>query len=1016
MNQNNSESVFDTDPPSLDESQISRVLSQFYSLEGKLKPLVSERDQNYLVSIAEKKFVLKIANIAEDSLIIESQNHLLVHLSKTPLHNCVPKLIAGVSGEHLYHYKSTQGTHNIRLLSFLEGRVYSQVEKSTASLTRLGAFLGNLSQSLSSFGHRGAHRDNFLWNLDEVIKCKAYLSHVEDDNNRAMLAEIFERYEKRVLPLLEGCRGAVIHNDVNDNNIIVLEGESENDFGLIDFGDLCYGRQINELAVAMAYVLQGQENIYAACQQIVSAYHLQFSLHENEIQVLFDLIRMRLVMSVCISSMRAKSFADNDYLRVSQKPSIELLSRMQAINPEFMTALFRQAAGFCAVKQAPAIIDWLASGLRKPMPIFDLDLKTAPRRVFKLENTKEDARVAHYADLLDPDDHRRNVQYLIGLYGENRDVYRSGQFASVVTPERRSVHLGLDIFIQAKAALYAPMPGRVYSLVDNNMPLDYGPTLILEHDVGDSGLVFYTLYGHLSHSAFDLLTQGQQIDAGQLIGHVGEYSENGGWAPHLHFQIMTTMLELHGNFNGVGEQSLWPLWQQICPNPNLIVRLAPESFEVNSDIGALIEKRQQLLGPSLSLSYQNKLNIVRGAGAYLYDHTGRQYIDCVNNICHVGHCHPHVVEAMDKQARVLNTNTRYLHKTILDYAQRISDLLPANLSVVYFVNSGTEANELALRIARTATGVKETIVLDWGYHGNSAATVEISPYKFKRKGGFAKPEFVEIAEFPNPFSGRFKGLSKQSGLAYAQSVLHCVESINRRTGHGPAAFIAESISGVGGQVVYPDGYLAAAYDAVRAEGGVCIADEVQCGFGRVGCHFWAFELQNVIPDIVVLGKPIGNGHPMAAVVTTPALAQKFANGMEYFNSFGGNPVSMAAGMAVLDVIENEALMQNAKDNGDYLLSEFNKLKNKYNKIGDVRGQGFFLGIELIEDTETLKPSAQLASTIVNDLRENAVLLSTDGPDENVLKFKPPMVFSKDDADFLLEKLDASLCKFNLQQR
>ena len=454
-------------------------------------------------------------------------------------------------------------------------------------------------------------------------------------------------------------------------------------------------------------------------------------------------------MSVCISSMRTKSYADNDYLRVSQQPAFDLLWRMQDINPAFITALFRRACGFDSVTNYKQIISWLSSAQISPAPMFDLDLKTSSRRVLKLDSIKQYARLENFKDLLTNDDKHNNIGFLIGLYGEDRNVYRTGQFASVATSERRTVHLGLDIFIEANSALYAPLPGRVFSLVDNDSPLDYGPTLILEHDAGDSGVVFYTLYGHLSHTVFDQLGEGQRVDAGQLIGHVGEFSENGGWAPHLHFQVMTTMLDLHGNFNGVGEKSLWPLWQEICPDPNLLVRLAPESFEANDETCVLLEKRQQLLGPSLSLSYRNKLNIVRGSGAYLYDQTGRQYLDCVNNICHVGHCHPHVVDALQRQARLLNTNTRYLHQTILEYSGRISGLLPASLSVVYFVNSGTEANELALRIARTATGVKETVVLDWGYHGNSGAMVEISPYKFKRKGGFAKPAHVEIAEFPN---------------------------------------------------------------------------------------------------------------------------------------------------------------------------------------------------------------------------------------------------------------------------
>ncbi|MCB2103991.1 MAG: aminotransferase class III-fold pyridoxal phosphate-dependent enzyme, partial [Rhodobacteraceae bacterium] len=394
-----------------------------------------------------------------------------------------------------------------------------------------------------------------------------------------------------------------------------------------------------------------------------------------------------------------------------------------------------------------------------------------------------------------------------------------------------------------------------------------GHTLILEHET-PGGVPFWTLYGHLAGTLPGLAQPGQRVAAGDLIAHFGDWHENGGWSPHLHFQIMSDMLSQSGNFFGVGHESLWDVWSDIIPDANLILRLAPESFAVDPEPPAdLMARRVRSIGPSLSVSYDEKLKMVRGQGPWLIDHTGRRYLDAVNNITHVGHCHPHVVAAIARQAGILNTNTRYLSELMLDYSDRLTAKLPGDLKVAYFVNSGTEANELALRIARTATGRKSTVVLDWAYHGNSGGMVDVSPYKFKRKGGYPQPGFVEIAAFPDPYRGPHKGMSAASGQAYAADVARCLDALRARTGSGAAAFIAESISGVGGQVVYPDGYLAAAYKLVRAEGGICIADEVQCGFGRVGSAFWGFELQGVVPDIVVMGKPIGNGHPLAAVVT-----------------------------------------------------------------------------------------------------------------------------------------------------
>jgi 4-aminobutyrate aminotransferase-like enzyme len=328
--------------------------------------------------------------------------------------------------------------------------------------------------------------------------------------------------------------------------------------------------------------------------------------------------------------------------------------------------------------------------------------------------------------------------------------------------------------------------------------------------------------------------------------------------------------------------------------------------------------------------------------------------------------------------------------------------------VVYLVCSGSEANELALRMARTVTGRRETVTLDWAYHGNTGALIEVSPYKFNRKGGRGKPDHVEIAAFPDPYRGRFKGYGRESGLAYAASVDEKIEIIRKRSGQGPACFIVEAISGGGGQVMYPAGYLEAAARSIRQAGGMMIVDEVQTGFGRVGTHVWAHELQGLVPDIVTLGKPIGNGHPMAAVITTPEIAAAFANGMEFFSSFGGNPVSAAVGMAVLDVLERERLQANALTTGRHLKARLEALTRRHELIGDVRGEGLFLGVELVRDRATLEPATAEAGDVVNLMREAGVLLSTDGPFDNVIKIKPPMVFGVREADILADELDRAL--------
>ena len=426
-----------------------------------------------------------------------------------------------------------------------------------------------------------------------------------------------------------------------------------------------------------------------------------------------------------------------------------------------------------------------------------------------------------------------------------------------------------------------------------------------------------------------------------------------------------------------------------------------------SDRNRLQKLRKKYLSQSFSLSYNEPLHLVRGRGQYLYDSKGNEYLDAVNNIQHVGHSHPKVTEAANEQFKKLNTNTRYLDKTILDYARALTDKLPRNLNKCYFTNSGSESNDLALRIARNHSNSKETIVLEGAYHGHVTSLIEISPYKHDGPGGKGPPEYVHVVPMPDPFRGIYRGQS--SGLKYAAEVKTILDEI-RSDDKRVSAFIFEPILGCGGQIIPPNGFLSSSFKMVRDNNGVCIADEVQVGFGRMGESFWGFETQDTVPDIVTLGKSIGNGHPLSVVVTSEDLSDQFNNGMEYFNSFGGNPVSCAIGHAVLKIIEEEELQENAFRVGNELKTLLNEVKSVHDIIGDVRGKGLFLGIEIIRDLETLEPDKQVTHKIVNEMRNRKILLSSDGPDHNVIKVKPPMVFNSSNALFLVETLDKVLSK------
>ena len=417
---------------------------------------------------------------------------------------------------------------------------------------------------------------------------------------------------------------------------------------------------------------------------------------------------------------------------------------------------------------------------------------------------------------------------------------------------------------------------------------------------------------------------------------------------------------------------------------------------------AMIERRRKLLGSAYKLFYDNPVHIVRGEGVWLYDAEGRKYLDMYNNVPHVGHCHPHVVEALTQQIATLNTHTRYLHDNILDYAERLTGKFEDELDLAMFCCTGSEANELAMRIARTHTGGTGFIVTSFAYHGNTRATFEITTSDIPEH---ERPDYIATVPVPDAYRGLYTG--PDAGEKYAAHVREAIDTLARR-GVKPAAFIIDTIASSGGVVSLPPGYLSAVADIVRNAGGLFIADEVQPGFGRTGRNFWGYQADGFVPDIVTMGKPMGNGHPLAGIVTRSGILEEFAAKGRYFNTFGGNPVSCAAGLAVLDVIDQEDLQQNALDVGQYVVDGLWSLADRHEAIGDVRGSGFFLGLELVEDRERKTPATALAKRVLNGLRDRGLLTGTIGPDANILKLRCPMVFTRENADYALGIIDETL--------
>ncbi len=1027
--------------PRFSPLRAAALAREFFGLEARAEDLPSERDRNFLLTTAEgtgasartpapagARFVLKFANRSENPAILDMQNRAMLHLARAAHGPPCSRVLPNAGGEYMISVPDEDGAPSaMRLVTYIEGVPLARVNPQTPGLLfDLGRFLGRLTRGLSGFAHPSARRP-LLWDMasgPETVR--EYLPLIAEAGRRDLVKTFLRRFDDGLRAKLDSLETGVIHNDANDFNVIVGPPSEDPEAygerriaGLIDFGDMVHSYHLAEPAVASAYIMLGKDDPLAAAARLVAGTHSVVPFADAELDVLYHLICLRLIMSVAICAHQTELRPDNAYLAISNEPAWAALERLAGVPPSLAACVFRSACGNTPYPDSPKVVGWLAARTADFAPVTGFPLASAPLAVFDLSvgsplianpGLVEDTE--SFSRLLFGEMKRTGAAVGVGRYDEARLVYTSLAFRPPDRPlaEGRTVHIGIDLFLEPGAPIFAPLDGTVHGVRNNAARLDYGPTIILEHRPDDGTPAFYTLYGHLSTASIQGLKKGRVIHQGELFAAVGTVPENGDWPPHLHFQIILDMLGHEGDFPGVARASEREVWRSLCPDPNLILGIPREMLAAGGlSKDEILRLRRERIGRSLSISYRKPLEIVRGFRSRLFDETGRAFLDAVNNVAHVGHSHPRVVEAAQRQIAVLNTNTRYLHENIVRYAERLTAHLPAPLRVCYFVNSGSEANDLALRLARAFTGRRDMIVVGGAYHGHLTSLIEISPYKFDGPGGSGRPPFTQTVVMPDPYRGPYRDAGLEGGEKYAAAVPEAIERI-RGEGRAPAGFICESLLSCGGQIVLPAGYLGAAYRAVREAGGLCIADEVQVGFGRVGTRFWGFETQGVVPDIVTLGKPIGNGFPLAAVVTTPEISAAFANGMEYFNTYGGNPVACAVGLAVLDVMRDENLQDNAARTGARLKAGLERLKMKYPRIGDVRGLGLFLGVELVLDREARTPAPRQAAYVAERMREEGILISTDGPDRNVLKIKPPLVFDTTDADLLTATLGRVLAE------
>ncbi len=978
-----------------------QTLQNLWGIKGRFKQLAGEYDLNFRINSTH---ILKVMREGCQTDLVDLQCRALNHLSASPL----PLVVPSQKGRPFEICKDENGSDRILwVLENLDGKTWAEFKpKARHLLRKLGKTIGTMDKALTGFDHPGLYRE-FKWHLPSGDWIADNLGVIADPSGQKTIRQILNDFAG-IKADLDALPTQAIHNDVNDYNILVTGSlhDSSAISGIIDLGDMCAAPVVCDLAIAAAYVVLDHPDPESALEDLVQGFHSVYPLSPKEIDMIWPLLRLRLAVSVVNSTMMAKEKPDDPYVLISQKPAWAFL-KSHKVNPDLIAARLRAVSGFGVNDSAQSVMEWLEENRGYFAHILGKSLDMLPRASLSVADstlpqdpfnlTSEEAATLGV----------ETPGFHLGYYAEPRLIYTDKAFykGPFKASNRRTVHIGIDIFAPAGTRVYAPLNAMVTAVENRKDNQDYGGLVILCHKT-EKDAPFFTLYCHLNPESTGALTVGQNVEKGQAFATLGEQQNNGGWAPHLHFQ--TGLISTDPNWPGAVDPDELDFWSKLYPNPASILNLDDENvaYHPPSKVGVLAERKARF-GQNLKLTYTDPVMFLRGWKTHLFDEWGRPFLDSYNNVPHVGHAHPRIQAVAADQLQRMNSNTRYLHPAQVAFAQKIASYMPELLSVCFFVNSGSEANELSLRLARAHSGGKDMITPDHGYHGNTTGCIDISAYKFNAKGGVGPSDWVHLVEVADDYRGRFRRGEADIAQKYADLVDEALASIRSRGGK-LAGFIAETFPSVGGQIIPPKGYLPAVYEKIRKAGGVCIADEVQTGLGRLGNYFFGFEQQGAVPDIVVLGKPIGNGHPLGVVVTTKEISHSFAKGPEFFSTFGGSTLSCRTGLEVLNIVEDERLQKNAKQMGDKLIEGLHGMQEKYKIIGDVRGCGLFIGLDLVTNPQTREPGTALADYVKNRMREHRILMGSEGPYDNILKIRPPMTIEAEDIDYILEVMDKVL--------
>ena len=969
--------------PAVTPEQARVIARQHFGVDVTATALGSQQDANFLLSVADAPIgVLKIANPAFSRVELEAQDAAAAFIASSEsvrtATNLAPAGVAPIAEISAPDVGSST-TLFARILTYLPGGTLTgSCYLSPARVTALGALAGRTARALTSFEHPGVDRV-LQWDLRHADRTVEFLAGHIGDANRREEVESAAASAWRVVERLAGdLPTQVIHGDITDDNVVCAPARAGGlPDGLIDFGDLTHSWAVAELAVAVASVLDHEGGEPAGVLPAIAAFHALRPLGPAEIEALWPLVVLRAAVLVVSGVHQSSIDAENAYAVGNLADEQLLFDRATRIPAEVMTAQIRQTLGVAHPGDAQRATTPLLAGL-DPARVRSLDLGA-------------EADAMDGGAWLDPDCEGRLAGQAIAA-GAAAVTTRFGQprltrSATLNSASPATVATGVHLWPAAALPVAAPWPGRIEAVESAGAACATVLTLR-----GESGTV--ELRGALRLPETPL--PDGQLAAGTPLGTV----EGPVWIQCRRGTEPIPVPEFVRPEYAAG-------WLDLVSDPAVLLGLPPAESAVHAaqDHADLRRRRARSFATVQEHYYAQPPRIERGWREHLLATDGRSYLDMVNNVAVLGHGHPVLADAVARQWRRLNTNSRFNYGSVVELSERLAATLPDPLDTVFLVNSGSEADDLALRLAMAATGRQDVIALAEAYHGWTYATDAISTSVADNPNALStRPPWVHTVPSPNAYRGEHRG---PEALRYAPEAVAIIDKL-AADGHPPAAFICEPFSGNAGGMALPDGYLRAVYAAVRALGGLAIADEVQVGYGRTGRWFWAFEQQDVVPDIVCVAKAMGNGQPLGAVITTREIADAYRTQGYFFSSAGGSPVSSVVGLTVLDLIEREGLQQNALSIGDHVKARIAALADRHPLIGTVHGSGLYMGVELVRDRSTLEPAVEETAAICERMRELGVIVQPTGDRQNVLKIKPPMCITRASADFFVDMLERVL--------